>query len=140
MAAPRPLLHLPIYAAACTGLYAGSLALVTMLQAQHNAALTLDQTPLIDAVSRAQAERVAAEDAVRSASGALGAASDHYASATALSAQVDEAMAAFARQVAQVTGVAAHLPSSVKLPTAPGTVAHVTAPATQATTGASGKP
>ncbi|MDP9467357.1 MAG: hypothetical protein M3P32_01265 [Chloroflexota bacterium] len=139
MTGPRPLLHLPIYAAACTGLYAGSLALVTMLQAQHNAAVALEQAPLIDAVSSAESARRGTEEALRAASGALGNASDGYAAATALSAQVDAAMAAFAKQVAAVTGVAGRLPTSVRLPAAPGAVAHVTAPTTQATTGASGK-
>ena len=139
MAAPRLLLQLPIYAAGCTGLYAGSLALVTMLQAQHNASVALEQTPLIDAVSNAESARRGTEAALRVASGALGAASDQYAEATALSAQVDAAMAAFAKQVAEVTGVAASLPSSVRLPAAPGAVTHVVAPPTQGTTGASGK-
>lgn len=139
MAGPRPLLHLPAYAAACTGLYAGSLALMTMLQAQHNAAVVLDQAPLIDAVTSAESARRGTEEALRAASGALGSASGHYADASALSAQVDAAMAAFAKQVAAVTGVAGSLPSSVRLPAAPGAVAHVSAPATQATTGASGK-
>lgn len=139
MAAPRPLLHLPVYAAACTGLYAGSLALVTMLQAQHNAAVALDQAPLTEAVSRAEAARRGTEAALRAASGTLGTASDRYAGATELSAQVDAAMAAFARQVAEVTGFAASLPSSVRLPAAPGAVAHVAPPPTQATTGPSGK-
>ena len=139
MAGPRPLLHLPVYAAACTGLYAGSLALMTMLQAQHDAAVVLDQAPLMHAVSSAESARRGTEEAVFAASSALGTASDHYADATALSAQVDAAMAAFAKQVAAVTGVAGRLPSSIRLPAAPGAVAHVTAPATQATTGASGK-
>ena len=139
MAGPRPLLHLPVYAAACTGLYAGSLALMTMLQAEHNAAVALDQTPLIDAVNSAASARRGTEDALHAASDALGSASDHYADATALSAQLDTAMAAFAKQVATATGVAGRLPSSVRLPAAPGAVAHVSAPATQATTGASGK-
>lgn len=139
MAGPRPLLHLPVYAAACTGLYAGSLALMTMLQAQHNAVVVLDQTQLIDAVSSAESARRATEEALRAASGALGIASDGYAGATALSTEVDAAMAAFAKQVAAVTGVAGRLPASVRLPAAPGAVAHVTAPTTQATTGASGK-
>ena len=139
MAGPRPLLHLPAYALACTGLYAGSLALVTMLQAQHNAAVALEQAPLADAISGAEAARQGTEAALRAASGTLGSASDRYADATELSAQLDAAMAAFARQVAEVTGFAASLPSSVRLPAAPGSVAHVAAPPTQATTGASGK-
>jgi hypothetical protein len=140
MAAPRPLLHLPIYGAACTGLYAGSLALMTMLQAQHNAAVARDQTPLLDAVSSALSARQGTEAALKAASGALDAATGSYASASSLSAQVDAAMAAFARQVSAVTGSAARLPGAVKLPAAPGGVTHVAAPVTQATTGASGKP
>lgn len=139
MAGPRPLLHLPIYAAASTGLYAGSLALMTMLQAQHNATVALEQTPLVNAVSSAESARLRAEAALRAASGALGDASDRYALTATLSAQVDAAMAAYARQVASVTGSAASLPSSGRLPSAPGAVSRV-APATQATTGASGKP
>jgi hypothetical protein len=140
MAAPRPLLHLPIYAAACTGLYAGSLALVTMLQAEHNASVTRDEAPLLDAVSRAGVARRAAEDAVTSASGTLGKATGNYANATALSAQLDAAMANLAAKVANVTGVTTSLPATTRLPAAPGAVTHVAAPATAATTGASGKP
>jgi hypothetical protein len=140
MAGPRPLLHLPVYGVACTGLYAGSLALMTMLQAQHNAVVVRDQTPLVDAVSSAQSARRGTEEALRAASGALDAASGKYADAATLSAQVDAAMAAFAKQVGAVTGSAASLPGSVRLPAAPGGVTHVSAPATQATTGASGKP
>lgn len=139
MAGQRPFLHLPVYAAACTGLYAGSLALVTALQAQHNAAVTLDQMPLVNAVSSAESARLRTEAALRAASGALGDASDRYAQASGLSAQVDAAMAAFAKQVASVTGSAANLPKSGRLPSAPGAVSPV-APVTQATTGASGKP
>jgi hypothetical protein len=140
MAAQRPLLHLPIYGLACTGLYAGSLALMAMLQSQHNATVARDQTPLLDAMNTAQLERQGAEAALKAASGALDAATDSYASASTLSAQVDAAMAAFARQVSAITGSAARLPGTVKLPAAPGGVTHVAAPVTQATTGASGKP
>ena len=139
MAAPRPLLHLPVYAAACTGLYTGSLALMTMLQSQHDAAVALEQAPLVNAVGSAVSARRGTEEALRAASGELRAASEHYASATTLSAQVDAAMSAFAKRVAVVTGGASHLPGSVPLPAAPGGVAHVAAPVTQATTGASGK-
>jgi hypothetical protein len=140
MPAGRPLLHLPVFAAACTGLYAGSLALVAMLQSQQNAAAAMDVAPLADALARTSAVRQAAEDAVRYATGALGTASDSYAGATALSAEVDAAIAAFAKQVAQVTGTAARLPAAGRLPAAPGAVKPVAAPVVQATTGASGKP
>ena len=140
MAGPRPLPHLPVYAAACTGLYAGSLALVTMLQAQHNAEAARSAQPLVEAADRAASMGRAAEDAVRFASGALGRATHRYAGASALSAELDAAMADFATQIADVTGIATRLPASGRLPTAPAAVAHVAAPATHATTGASGKP
>lgn len=140
MPASRSLLHLPIYAAACTGLYAGSLGLVTMLQAQHDVGAARDVAPVVDALGRAVADRRAAETAVRSASGALTNASNRYASAAALAGEVDAAMAAYARQVAELTGAVARLPTAIALPAAPGAVAHVSAPVTQATTGASGAP
>ena len=140
MAGPRPLLQLPVYAAACTGLYAGSLALVTALQAQHNAEMATSTQPLVRAVEQAASLRLAAEEAVRSASRVLGSASDRYTSASARSAALDAAMAEVARQVANVTGISARLPAPGRLPSAPGAVAHVAAPSTHATTGASGKP
>jgi hypothetical protein len=139
MAAPRPLLHLPITAAACTGLYAGSLALVTMLQAQHNTEVARTEAPLVQAVDRAGAERRGAERSMRAASRALDAASGGYSDAAQAALDFNAALTQLAARVEEATGVAARLPSGVRLPSAPAGVAHVSAPATSGTTGASGK-
>ncbi len=136
--AQRPALHLPIAAAVSTALYAGSLVLVAGQQAAHDAELTRIQTPMVDAVARTEAERLAAEAAVRQASSLLDRASGGYEDVAALSLDLDAALAILAGRVQDATGAAARLPSSVHLPSAPGSVTSV-APATAATTTASGK-
>jgi hypothetical protein len=138
MAAQRPVIHLPIGAALCTGLYAASLALVAGQQSQHDGLLTSQRTPMVDAVARAAAERLAAEEAVLRASLMLQRASGGYAGAAALSADMDRLLAILAGQVADASGAAARLPTSLPLPAAPAGVSRV-APATVATTTASGK-
>lgn len=140
MAGPRPLLHLPITAAACTGLYAGSLALVTLLQAQHNAEVARNEAPMVQAVDRAGEERQGTERSVRAASRALDAASGGYSDAAQAALDFNTALTELAARVEEATGVAARLPSGVQLPSAPSGVAHVSAPATNGTTGASGAP
>lgn len=139
MAAQRPSLHLPLAAAACTALYSGSLAIVTAFQAQHDAALSAERAPLVAAAARANAEGLATEQAVRRASRALDRASAGYSDTAEVAADFDALLALLAGRVEAATGAAARLPSSVRLPSAPSSVAHVTAPTTQATTGASGK-
>jgi hypothetical protein len=138
MAAERTRLHLPITTAICTSLYAGSLGLVTLLQADHDAATKLQNAPLSDAAARAEAEREAAGRSLRGASAALGAATDAYADLTAASGAVDAVLQELASQVEAATGAAARLPTSVRLPSAPSAVTSV-APVTNATTGASGR-
>ncbi len=139
MAGHRPLLHLPLAAAACTALYSGSLAIVTAFQAQHDAVLTAERAPLVAAAARATSERLATELAVRRASRALDRASAGYSDTAALAADFDALLAFLAGRVEDATGAAARLPSGVRLPSAPSSVAHVAAPTTQATTGASGR-
>lgn len=139
MAAPRPFLHLPLAAAACTALYSGSLAIVTAFQAEHDAALAVDRAPLVAAAARANSERLATELAVRHASLSLDRASAGYTDAAGVAADFDALLALLAARVEDATGAAARLPSSVRLPAAPSSVARVAAPTTQATTGASGQ-
>jgi hypothetical protein len=140
MAAPRPIVHVPLLAAASASLYAVALAGVTLLQAQHDAAVTAARQPLADAAATATAERTAAEHAIRRATSALASAAGAYQDTAEASGQLDRALAALADQVALVTGAAAQLPTSVALPAAPSRVVVVApaAPATQGTTGASG--
>ncbi len=139
MAGERTPLHLPITAAICTGLYAGSLGLVTLLQAEHDADTARANAPLGQAAARAEAEREAAGRSLRAASAALQAASDRYADTTDASAALDAALQELAASVEAATGAAARLPASVRLPSAPSAVTPVAAPVTNATTGASGR-
>lgn len=139
MAAERSPLHLPITAAICTGLYAGSLSLVTLLQAEHDGGTARENAPFVDAAARAEAEREAAGRSLRNASAALRAAADGYADTTAASLELDAALQDLAARVEAVTGAAARLPTSVRLPSAPSAVTPVAAPVTNATTGASGQ-
>jgi hypothetical protein len=139
MAGERSALHLPITAAICTGLYAGSLSLVTLLQVEHDAGTARANAPLGEAAARAEAEREAAARSLRGASAALQAASNRYADTTDASLALDAALKQLAASVEAATGAAARLPASVRLPSAPSAVTSVTAPVTNATTGASGK-
>jgi len=140
MAAPRSIIHVPLLAAASASLYAVSLAGVTLLQAQHDAATTAARQPLVDAAAMATAERAATELAIRRATNALTAAASAYQGTADASGQLDAALLALAEQVAAVTGAAAQLPTSIALPAAPSRVVvrGQAAPATQGTTGASG--
>lgn len=136
--AQRPALHLPIAAAVSTVLYAASLVVVAGQQAAHDAELTRIRAPMVDAVARTEAERHAAEAAVRNASRLLDRASGRYADVATLSLDLDDALANLAGRVQGATGAAARLPDRVGLPSAPSGVRSV-APATVATTTASGK-
>ena len=139
MAGERTPLHLPITAAICTGLYAGSLSLVTLLQTEHDAGTARANAPLGEAAARAEAEREAAARSLSQASAALRAATDVYANATDASLALDAALQELAARVEAATGAAARLPTAVRLPSAPSGVTPVAAPVTNATTGASGR-
>jgi hypothetical protein len=139
MAGQRAPLHLPITAAICTGMYAGSLGLVTLLQARHDADTARANAPLAEAAARAAAERLAAGRALADASAALRAAVGGYEDASAASARLDDALQDLSSRVEDATGAAARLPSALRLPSASSTVTSVAAPVTNATTGASGR-
>jgi hypothetical protein len=135
-------LHVPIALGVTAGLYAVSLAGVTALQHHADAAATAVQQPLADAISGLARDRASLETDLRATVDSLNTASGAYGTAAARSADLEASVAALATQVQAATGAAARIPQSAsRLPTAPRTVTVVvTAPATQATTGASGKP
>jgi hypothetical protein len=133
-------LHLPVAIGVGTGLYAVTLAGVTALQARSDAALAAERQPLSVAVATVSERRQALEQQLQATVGSLNAAAAAYDQVRGHSAALESALGTLSAQVAAATGVAASLPSHVSLP-AVGTVSSVTtAPATQATTGASGKP
>ncbi len=137
----RPLLHLPVAGAATGVLYAGSLALVSLFQAHQDAALARERAPLVEGVAAAVAQRSTTLHAIEVANRVLGDASASYESALARSRALDDMLALLARHVGDATGAAAQLPTSDQLPAAPAaaTVVPPAAPATNATTGASGR-
>lgn len=142
MAAQRKApLHVPIAMGVTAGIYAVSLAGITALQSGADAALAASRQPLADGLSRVSTERAALEGDLRTTVDALNAAGQAYGSVGEQSASLQAAVAALASEVQAATGAAASVPSSIRLPAAPTTVTvTVTAPATSATTGASGKP
>lgn len=138
--APKAPLHVPIALGVTAGLYAISLAGVTALQARNDAALAASHRPLADAVAGVTSERAALERDLHATVDALNAASSAYGTAANGTSTLNASLARLARQVAAATGAAARIPQTSGLPAAPGTVTVATAPTTQATTGASGKP
>ena len=137
----RPVLHLPIVGAATAVLYAGSLGVVAVLQGAHDVAVVRERAPWVDGAHQAALERSATLAAIEAANDALAGAAAGYDAALARSHALDASLATLAERVGAVTGAAAQLPASVVLPAAPraATIAPpVAAPATHATTGASG--
>jgi phage shock protein A len=134
-------MHLPMALGLGTGLYAVTLAGVTALQARTDAALAAERQPLSVAVGEVTQSRAALEGQLQVTVSSLNAAAAAYDRVRGHSADLETALSALAARVSSATGAAASLPSRISLPAAPGGVSSVsTAPATQATTGASGKP
>lgn len=137
----RSVIHLPFIVGASAALYAGSLALITSLQADHDAVVIASRQPLVQAVQQTRLERLNATFAVRGATSALAAAGRDYAQLDISAGELADALAQLAAGVQHATGAAARLPTSVSLPAVPSTTVVVRAPAptTNATTGASGR-
>jgi len=139
MAGNRPVLHLPITAAVCTGVYAISLAGVTTLQAIHEAEVTEARAPLVDAAERSRIARQSADASIREANAALQAATERYLAAVSASDALDSSLAALAQQITALSGAVNQMPRGGALPAAPGAVSAAAPPPVQGTTGASGK-
>lgn len=133
----RPI-HLVVLMGASAGIYAVSLAGVTLLQSSADLALTEDRQPL-DAATN---ELAVGHDALGSdLAGAGRAYSDAAASYDRLAprlADTETTLDALAATVARIDGAAKALPGRVALPKVTRGVAPAKAPVTHATTGASG--
>lgn len=130
--------HLGIILGLSTGAYALALAAVTGLQSTTEAATRLERAPTIAAIGELTAghDRLTARlDAARAA---YEAAAGAYAGAGLQVADLEARLNELAAAVTEVSGTAASLPSGVKLPPVSRTVSAISAPAVQATTGASG--
>lgn len=135
--ARRPI-HLVVLLGATAGIYAVSLAGVTALQSAADRALIDDGAPLDATTSSLSAGHDAFENDLARAARAYGDAAAGY---DRLAPRLDEleiSLDTLAGTVAKVSGAAKALPARVALPTVTRTVTTRTAPATHATTGASG--
>ena len=136
----RPV-HLAVLAGLSASAYAGSLALVTMLQSSADAALIAERAPI-----RAIADTIAArhdglEATVAAASRRYSQMTDRYGALLPKLATVETSLDTLAKTTAGVTDSTLTLPTHVSLPSvqAAPRVVRVAAPTTQATTGASGR-
>jgi len=135
----RPV-HLAILVGFSATAYAGSLAVVTTLQSATDASITAQREPI-----RASAEAIAAghddlEALVVETARRYGLVSDRYGAMLSEFNDVAVSLDTLAANTAKVSDTARALPSRVALPkvVAAPRITRVSAPATHATTGASG--
>ena len=130
--------HVGVILGLSTGAYALTVAAVTGLQASAEATARAERAPTIaaiDVMTGGHDQLAARLEAARSA---YEAAAGAYSTAGLQVADLEARLKALAAAVTEVSGSAAGLPSSVRLPPVSKSVAAAPAPATQATTGASG--
>lgn len=136
----RPV-HLAILAGLSASAYAGSLALVAMLQSSSDAALVAERAPVGSAADRLTAGHDRLDAAIAAATRRYGEAAGRYGALASEITGLETALDALATTTASVTNSTTTLPTHVSLPAvqAAPRVVRVSAPATQATTGASGR-
>ena len=133
-------LHLPIAMGVTSGFYAVALAGITALQAQADRAVIAGQQPFTDSLSSLAQRRTVLERDVGATISSLNHAGLSYNDSLQEATALHERLTTLAQQVTIATGAAAQIPSSQRLPSAATPLTAAPAPATQATTGASGKP
>lgn len=131
--------HIAVFLGASTAAYAVTLAGVTALQAQSEAALIADRAPVVAGIDAIAARNDQLAAALTTAGTEYQAASEAYLANGGRLADLEQALASLASKVAKIDGVSRSLPSAASLPTVR-RVTTSTAPATSATTGASGVP
>jgi hypothetical protein len=133
----RPV-HLAVALGVSAGVYAVSLAAVTGLQADADAALAIERAPAVAAIAelKGRNDRLAAR--INAVGAAYGAAADRYRDVARGLDALDGPLAALATTVAGIEGATTSLPARAPLPTV-SRVSTMSAPTVHATTGASGK-
>lgn len=132
--------HIGVFLGASTAAYAVTLAGVTALQAQGEAALIADRAPVVAGVDSIAARNGRLAAALSSAGADYQAATDSYVANGGRLADLEQALATLAAKVAKIDGVSRSLPTGASIPKVVRRVTTSTAPATSATTGASGVP
>jgi hypothetical protein len=130
--------HVFVMLGASTGAYAIALAAVAGLQSADEAALVAARGPVAQAVEDVSASRDALLVRLDRARAAYAAAAQSYVAAGGTLEALEGRLGALAAKVAEIDGASRALPTSVRLPKVAGSIAGSRAPATHATTGASG--
>lgn len=130
--------HVGVLLGLSTGAYALALAAVTGLQSSAEAEARLERAPTIAALGAMAADHDRLTARLDAARAAYESAAGVYGDAGLAVANLEARLDALAAAVSVVSGTAASLPSGVKLPPISASVTRVSAPASQATTGASG--
>lgn len=137
----RRLLHLAVLAGLSASAYAGSLALVTMLQSTADEAVIAERAPVRQIADRIAASHDGLESTIAAAARRYNEMTDRYGALQPRLATVEASLDALARTTAGVTDSTLAFPSHISLPklqVAPRFAAGA-APTTHATTGASGR-
>jgi len=139
MTEPRRPVHLAVLLGASAGIYAVSLAGVAALQSTTDRALIDERAPLDAATTALSGGHDAVETDLEGAVRAYGDAAAGYDGLGPRLDEMETSLDALAGTVSRVTGAARTLPGHVTLPVVPRTVTTRAAPASHATTGASGR-
>jgi hypothetical protein len=138
MTEPRRPLHLAVFLGLSAGAYAVSLAGVTALQAQSEAAVLVDRVPTAQAIAEITAGHDVLEASADRAAAAYARAAGAYDTVGRTMVDVEARLSGLADVVGAIEGAARSLPSRVALPRVTRAVTAVTRPAVHATTAASG--
>jgi len=130
--------HLAVLLGASAGMYAVSLAGVTALQASADQAVIEDRAPLDTAATSLSGGHDTLESDIDRAARAYADAAARYDRLAPRLDEIETSLDGLAATVSQLSGAARALPGRVTLPRVTRTVQTKAAPATHATTGASG--
>ena len=141
MTEKRQPVHLAMLVGLSASAYAGSLAVVTMLQSTTDVAIAAERAPIREIADAITAGHDDLETTVAYAARRYGLVTDRYGALLPELSQAEAALDGLAKTTSAVTDSALALPSHVSLPALPAAarIVRVAAPATRATTGASGR-
>jgi hypothetical protein len=138
MTDPRRPLHIGVFVGLSGGVYALSLAGVTVLQSRTEAAIAADRVPTADAISQLAAQGDSLEANARRARLAYSDAMGAYDRVGQALAEVEGRLGELAKTVQAVDGASRALPDRVALPRVNRTATTIRIPTVHATTSASG--
>jgi hypothetical protein len=116
-AEPRRPYHIGVAVGLCAGVYAGSLAAVTVLQIDRDRALIADRAPVNEAIGLLAGHNDRMTKAIEAADTEFRRAAQGYDGVSQGALDLDTAVKRLTARVAAITGSAGKLPDSLRLPT-----------------------